>query len=144
MKIRVFLLFLLIFFKGYGLNFSVEPTRFDIDLEIPKTYELFIVNNTGKILRVETEIEKTDKLSLMENISIFPKKLSIKPGRRGTIRFTVRNIEKLEKGKYDDLIVIRELDYNQDNFISNENDENLSFELNFNTEIALHIFGVKN
>lgn len=144
MKIRVLLLFFMIFFKGYGLNFLVEPTRFDVDLENPKTYELFVVNNTGKILRLGIEIEETDKPSLRDNISIFPKKISVKPGRRATFRFTVRNIEKLKKGKYDNLIVIKELDYNQDNFINNENDENLSFELNFNTEIALHIFGEKN
>ena len=133
----------MIFFKGYSLNFSVEPTRFDVDLENPKTYELFIINNTGKVLRIEAEIEETKKSSLMKNISIFPKRISIKPGRRGVVRFTVRNLEALRRGKYDNLIVIKEVDYNQDNFINNEDDKRLSFELNFNTEIALHILGEK-
>lgn len=114
-----------------------------MDLENSKTYELFIINNTGKVLRIETNIEETKKSSLMKNIFIFPKRISIKPGRRGAVRFTVRNLETLKKGKYDNLIVIKELDYNQNNFINNEDDKRLSFELNFNTEIALHILGEK-
>ena len=93
MRKFIILIFLgLLSMISYSLNFSVSPTKFDIDMKQKKTYELEIVNNTGNILRITSFFEKKEGYkSLAENIIVFPKKISIKPGGKKDIRFTIRD-----------------------------------------------------
>ncbi|WP_410207824.1 hypothetical protein [Fusobacterium sp.] len=139
--------FLLIFFfinlNSYSLNFSVSPTKFEIDMEKVKTYTLEIKNNTGIPLRLTVNFEKKEGYEDMsDNIVVFPKKISIKPGGKKELRFTVRNLEKLQKGKYKNLFILREIVPTKGKE-SVYKDKDLIFNLNIITEIALPIYGVK-
>ena len=65
------------------LNFSVSPTKFEVDLSKDGTYEAYLLNNTPTPLRIEvyTEVSKGyEENNLNKNIVIYPKKISIKPG----------------------------------------------------------------
>ena len=145
MKKLIFLIFsILLSISSYSLNFSVSPTKFDIDMTQKKTYELEIINNTGNILRVISFFEKIDGYkSLADNIIIFPKKVSIKPGGKKDIRFTIRDLEKLEAGNYKNLFIIREIEP-QNNEDKTNSSTNFTLDINIITEIALHINGLKN
>ena len=143
-KIMILLIFLIVNLNLFALNFSISPTKFQVDLNNKKTYELTIFNNTGKPLRCVAYIEDVPNMkSLKPNIKIFPPKISIKPGGKNIIRFTIKNIGNLEKGNYDNLLVIKEKKPSM--ILENEdNNEELSFSLNIITEIALHIVGAKD
>ncbi|WP_288217583.1 hypothetical protein [uncultured Fusobacterium sp.] len=144
MRKFIILIFLgLLSMISYSLNFSVSPTKFDIDMKQKKTYELEIVNNTGNILRITSFFEKKEGYkSLAENIIVFPKKISIKPGGKKDIRFTIRDLEKLEAGSYKNLFVIREIESRNNNIEIVDNKDQI-FNINIITEVALHINGVK-
>ncbi|QNM15263.1 MULTISPECIES: hypothetical protein [Fusobacterium] len=144
MRKFIILIFLgLLSMISYSLNFSVSPTKFDIDMKQKKTYELEIVNNTGNILRITSFFEKKEGYkSLAENIIVFPKKISIKPGGKKDIRFTIRDLEKLEAGSYKNLFVIREIEPRNNNIEIVDNKDQI-FNINIITEVALHINGVK-
>lgn len=144
MRKFIILIFLgLLSMISYSLNFSVSPTKFDIDMKQKKTYELEIVNNTGNILRITSFFEKKEGYkSLAENIIVFPKKISIKPGGKKDIRFTIRDLEKLEAGSYKNLFVIREIEPRNNNIEIVDNKDQI-FNINIITEVALHINGMK-
>lgn len=142
-KFIILIFFGLLSMISYSLNFSVSPTKFDIDMKQKKTYELEIVNNTGNILRITSFFEKKEGYkSLAENIIVFPKKISIKPGGKKDIRFTIRDLEKLEAGSYKNLFVIREIEPRNNNIEIVDNKDQI-FNINIITEVALHINGVK-
>lgn len=144
-KIKLLLLFVTFSIVAYSINFSVSPTKFDIDMVRKKTYELEIVNNTGNILRITTYLEQiVGYRSLEENIVVFPKKISIKPGGKKEIRFTIKNLERLEPGIYKNLLVIREIETSNTQNIKFVHNKDLIFNMNIITEVALHINGVKN
>ncbi|WP_270749653.1 hypothetical protein [Fusobacterium hominis] len=144
-KIKLLLLFVTFSIVAYSINFSVSPTKFDIDMVRKKTYELEIVNNTGNILRITTYLEQiAGYRSLEENIVVFPKKISIKPGGKKEIRFTIKNLERLEPGIYKNLLVIREIETSNTQNIKFVHNKDLIFNMNIITEVALHINGVKN
>lgn len=82
--------------------------------------------------------------SLEENIVVFPKKISIKPGGKKEIRFTIKNLERLEPGIYKNLLVIREIETSNTQNIKFVHNKDLIFNMNIITEVALHINGVKN
>lgn len=144
---RKLVLLIFLFFIGirsYSLNFSVSPIKFKIDMEKTRTYSLEVTNNTGKPLRLMAYFEsKEGYKDLSENIVIFPKKISIKPGGKKELRFTVRELDKLEKGKYKNLFVLKEVVPKNGANIDNGN-KDLIFNLNIITEIALPLYGVKN
>lgn len=139
----ILLMFLVVSLNLFALNFSISPTRFQIDLNSKETYELTIFNNTGKPLRCITYIENIPKKkSLKSNIKIFPAKISIKPGGKRIVRFAVKDLKNLEKGNYDNLLVIKEKKPSK--ILKNGvRSEKLNFSLNIITEIALHIVGTK-
>ena len=57
-------------------------------------------------------------------------KISIKPGGKNIIRFTIKNIGNLEKGNYDNLLVIKEKKPSM--ILENEdNNEELSFSFKY-------------
>lgn len=142
-KLGFLLLFCLIGIVSYPLNFSVSPTKFEIDMEKVRTYSLEITNNTGMPLRLAVEFEEKDGYkSMADNIVVFPKKISIKPGRKKEIRFTVRDLERFEKGKYKNLFVLKEIVPKNGTETTDES-KDLIFKLNIITEIALPMYGVK-
>lgn len=140
---KIFFLFYLLLFNIniFALNFSIYPTRFNIDFTKNKTYEMKIINNTGIPLRINIFIEDIKgKKSLKKFIRIFPKKLSIKPGGKNLVRFNFKNIKSLPSGKYDTLLVASEV--KEKDLKIKQNDEH-KFDIKMYTEIALHIGGEK-
>lgn len=125
----------------YSLNFSIVPTRYEIELTKVSTNELYITNNTTEPLRLETYIEKDKKFgenfNLNEDIVIFPKKIFIKPGAKQTVRFRVKPNSKYINGEYKSYIVFKEVPYEIKN--SNNNRANVSLR----TEIGIPIYGFK-
>ena len=90
------------------LNFSVSPTKFEVDLSKDGTYEAYLLNNTPNPLRIEvyTEVPKGyEENNLNKNIVIYPKKISIKPGGKKEIRFKVKGIKNIDKKTYKTLLV---------------------------------------
>lgn len=142
------LLFLVIFginfIISYSLNFSVVPTRFEIELNKVNTDEIYIINNTTESMRLEAYIEG-DKdfgidFNLNSDIIIFPKKIFIKPGERQIVRFRVKPNSKYSDGEYKSYIVFKEVPYDMkstDNITKNLTNVNII------TEIGIPVYGIK-
>lgn len=83
MRKIMFLISAFIFnYSAWSLNFSLAPTKFQVDLSKTSTYEASLINNIAKPLRIKvyTEIPKSyENHNLDENITVFPKIISIKP-----------------------------------------------------------------
>lgn len=102
-KIGVFIIFFIVSVVTYCVNFSVSPTKFEVDLSKNNIFEVHLLNNTSKPLRLEvyTEIPVGyEDSNLNDNIVIFPKKVSIKPGGKKEVRFKVEAIENKEKKNF--------------------------------------------
>ena len=125
------------------LNFSVSPTKFEVDLSKDGTYEAYLLNNTPTPLRIEvyTEVPKGyEENSLNKNIVIYPKKISIKPGGKKEIRFKVKSIKNINKKTYKTLLVFRESLPNIKEKIETRNSR-VNMDLSFITEIAIGVYG---
>lgn len=84
-KIFAFLMTFIIGINLYALNFSVAPTSFKVELKKTVTQEVYIINNTSAPLRIETYLEAAESFenfNLNDNITVFPKMISIKPGAK--------------------------------------------------------------
>lgn len=112
-KIILLISFLCISIISYPLNFSVAPTRFSVDIEKISTNEIYILNNTSNPMRLEAYLENDkvfgENFGLKEQIVIFPKKISIKPGATQTIRFRVKANSNLPDGELKSYIIFKEL-----------------------------------
>lgn len=125
------------------LNFSVSPTKFEVDLSKDGTYEAYLLNNTPTPLRIEvyTEVPKGyEENNLNKNIVIYPKKISIKPGGKKEIRFKVKSIKNINKKTYKTLLVFRESLPNIKEKIETRN-SGINMDLSFITEIAIGVYG---
>ena len=125
------------------LNFSVSPTKFEVDLSKDGTYEAYLLNNTPTPLRIEvyTEVPKGyEENNLNKNIVIYPKKISIKPGGKKEIRFKVKSIKNINKKTYKTLLVFRESLPNIKEKVETRNSR-VNMELSFITEIAIGVYG---
>ena len=125
------------------LNFSVSPTKFEVDLSKDGTYEAYLLNNTPNPLRIEvyTEVPKRyEENNLNKNIVIYPKKISIKPGGKKEIRFKVKSIKNIDKKTFKTLLVFRESLPNIKEKIETRN-SGVNMNLNFITEIAIGVYG---
>ncbi|MDU1910502.1 fimbria/pilus periplasmic chaperone [Fusobacterium sp.] len=141
--------FLMIFTIGtaiYALNFSVAPTSFQVELKKPVTQEVYIINNTPAPLRIETYLEAAesfDNFSLNNNITVFPKMISIKPGSKQTIRFRVKPEAAMKDGEYKSLLVFKEVPQEIKTIVINDKDnKGLSTEVSFITEVAIGVSGI--
>lgn len=142
-KICIVISFFIINIIVYSLNFSVSPTKFEADLSKNNICEVYLLNNTSEPLRIEvyTEIPKGyEKNNLDENIVIYPKKFSIKPGGRKEVRFKVKSRENINKEIFKTLLVFRESLANVKDK-SEIGDTNMNMQLNFITEIAIGVYG---
>ncbi|WP_293958751.1 hypothetical protein [uncultured Fusobacterium sp.] len=140
-KIGVFIIFFIVSVVTYCVNFSVSPTKFEVDLSKNNIFEVHLLNNTSKPLRLEvyTEIPVGyEDSNLNDNIVIFPKKVSIKPGGKKEVRFKVEAIENKEKKNFKTLLVFRE---RLPNLIGESKKGNINMELGFITEIAIGVYG---
>lgn len=135
-KSSIFIIFLTFSIQILALNFSLMPMKFNVDLNLAtrKSYDLKIINESGRPLRTIVYLENV-KNDLKSHIRLFPKKLSIKPAGKGVVRFTIRDLKSLKRGKYDTLIVVREIN------ASKKSDKQIN--INMIMEIALHIRGEK-
>lgn len=144
-KILVILVVVLCSTNLFALSFSIAPTEFDISLDKNQLHEAYIMNNTFSPLRIEIykeDVKGYEDKSITEDIIIFPKIISIRPGGKQLVRFKVKPNPSREKGVYRSLLVFRESPNNVKTISKNENG-NFETKLNFITEIAIGVKGEK-
>ena len=148
--LKKLILIFLLGFKSFSLNFSIAPTEFEVDLNKNSIHEVYVMNNTAEPLRIEAYTEIIPEYlenNLIDDIVIFPKIISIRPGgnRPGgkqTIRFKVKENKNKQIGVYKNLMVFREVP-NRIKKISTNSESQFSTKLSFITEIAIGIKGEK-
>lgn len=131
--------------KIFALSFSVAPTEFDISLDKNQLHEAYIMNNTFSPLRIEVykeDIKGYEDMSMTDDIIIFPKIVSIRPGGKQLVRFKVKPNPERKKGVYRSLLVFRENPNNVKSIAKNK-DNGFETKLNFITEIAIGVKGEK-
>lgn len=144
-RILVILVVVLCSTNLFALSFSIAPTEFDISLDKNQLHEAYIMNNTFSPLRIEIykeDVKGYEDKSITEDIIIFPKIISIRPGGKQLVRFKVKPNPSREKGVYRSLLVFRESLNNIKTISKNENG-NFETKLNFITEIAIGVKGEK-
>lgn len=144
-KIIYILILLLSSTISYSLNFSIAPTKFEIDLNKVATQEAYIINNTSTPLRVEVYLDTADgyeENNLNSNIVIFPKKISIRPGGKQTVRFRAKGTNELKDGKYKSLLVFKEIPA-EIKTTNTKTSNGIVTDFSFITELAVGITGVK-
>lgn len=147
-KLLISFLFLILGVLSYSLNFTVYPTRFEVDSKKVTTEEMTIVNNTNGPLRVEIfpegDVNFGEEYNLNENIKIFPKAVAIKPGSRQTVRFRVKPSEKMKDGEYRSYITFKEIPYEIKTTSTEEQKEasGISTGVKFITEVSIPVFSI--
>lgn len=140
---KLFFIYICLYNIILALNFSVAPTGFNLDLKQNLTNEVYLINNTAKPLRIEvfTEVpESYEDYNFNENIVIFPKMISIKPGGKQTVRFKIKKNSNMKDGEYKSLLVFRE----KPSEIKSEDIKNttgLTTNISFITELAIAVKG---
>lgn len=140
---RIFLYFFFLFNIAFGLNFSVAPTGFELDLKKSTTNEVYLINNTSQPLRIEVFTETPESYedsNFEDRITIFPKVFSIKPGSKQTIRFKIKTDKDMKDGEYKSLLVFREKK-NEIKYDDKTKEKNLSSNISLITEIAIGVTG---
>lgn len=145
-KILFFLILGINYILSFSLDFSVVPTRFEINLEKMTTNEIYVTNNTSEPMKLEAYIEGdkgfgTD-FNINDDIVIFPKKIFIKPAGRQIVRFRVKPNSKYSSGEYKSYIVFKEVPYEIK--ATGENLVNGSLtNVSLITEIGIPVYGSK-
>ncbi|WP_349764048.1 molecular chaperone [Fusobacterium sp. SYSU M8D902] len=139
---KICILLIILYNTVLGLNFSVAPTSFQLDLEKNQTNEVYLINNTSEPLRIEVFTEAPESYennNFNDRITIFPKVFSIKPGAKQTVRFKIKIDKDMDIGEYKSLLVFRE----KKSEIKAENGKSIGFSTNlsFITELAIGITG---
>lgn len=143
-KIVILIQFIYFSIASWGLNFSIAPTKFEVDLSKSTNHEVHLINNTAKPLRIEVYTEAPasyEKYNLNNNITVFPKMISIKPGAKQEVRFRVKPTENIKDGEYRSLLVFKEVTGNIKTKV--EKIAGMTTELEFITEVAINVSGVK-
>lgn len=144
-KIFLFLVILTVSILSYTANFSVAPTRFELDINKTATNEVYVINNTAKPLRIETYFEEDkefgEKYNLNSNIAVFPKTVAIKPGAKQVVRFRVKPGKDLEDGEHKSYIVFREVPPEIKTAGEKEESESGSTNISVLTELGISIYG---
>lgn len=147
-KLATSLLFFILGVMSYSLNFTVYPTRFEVDSKRVTTEEMTIVNNTNGPLRVEIypegDIEFGEEYNLNSNIKLFPKAVAVKPGGKQAVRFRVKPDAKMKDGEYRSYITFKEIPYDIKSTVSEEKKEaeGVTTGINFITEISIPVFSI--
>ncbi|MFK4784969.1 molecular chaperone [Fusobacterium sp. MFO224] len=128
-----------------AFNFSVAPTRFEVSLDKIATNEVILMNNTAEPMRVSTFLEAPDgygKYNLNENIKLYPKMVSIKPGGRQIVRFRVKPSPNMEPGEYKSYIVFKEKEGQIKKVETNvEETTGIGVQIKMLAEIGISIYG---
>lgn len=111
-KLYISMIFCLFSMRAQGFNFSVAPTRFEVNLDKIVTNEITLLNNTTKPMRIESFIETApgyEKSDLNESIKLYPKLVSIKPGGKQVVRFRIKPKGNMKDGEYKSYVVFKEI-----------------------------------
>lgn len=143
-KLYIFFTFIIFGIISYGANFSVAPTRFELDINKVATNEVHIFNNTSKPLRIETYLESDknfgEKYNLNKNIAVFPKVIAIKPGAKQVVRFRVKPSKDLAEGENKSYLVFKELPRNIKT-TAPQNSDGSTTNISILTELGISIYG---
>ncbi|MCF2627840.1 fimbria/pilus periplasmic chaperone [Fusobacterium mortiferum] len=143
-KIITLCLFIIIGTLSFALNFTIYPTKFEVDLSKSSTQEMYIVNNTDSPLRVgiapESDKKFGENYNLNSNIKVFPKVVSVKPAGKQIVRFRVIPDKNLKDGEYKSYITFTEIPAEIKR--SEEVSENISSEVQMITAIMISVYGV--
>lgn len=143
-KIIILCLFIIIGTLSFALNFTIYPTKFEVDLSKSSTQEMYIVNNTDSPLRVgiapESDKKFGENYNLNSNIKVFPKVVSVKPAGKQIVRFRVIPDKNLKDGEYKSYITFTEIPAEIKR--SEEVSENISSEVQMITAIMISVYGV--
>lgn len=148
MKKLLFVILLLnISILSYSLNFSVAPTGFSVELNKPSTHEITIINNTSEPLRLNATFQADpafgDKYNINENLTIFPKTISLKPAGKQMVRFRVKPDSKIQDGEYKSMLTLTEEPGEIKTIADNTGNSGVSSNLKFITEISIGVYGYK-
>lgn len=111
-KLYISIIFCFFSMIAQGFNFSVAPTRFEVNLDKIITNEITLLNNTTKPMRIESFIETApgyEKSDLNESIKLYPKLVSIKPGGKQVVRFRIKPESNMKDGEYKSYVVFKEI-----------------------------------
>lgn len=144
-KVYIFFILALLEIISYGANFSVAPTRFELDLNKIATNEVHVFNNTSKPLRIETYTESDksfgEKYNLNKNIAVFPKVIAIKPGAKQVVRFRVKPSKELAEGENKSYLVFKELPPNIKTTAPKNSEGETATNISILTELGISIYG---
>lgn len=144
-KIYLLLIIFITSTCSYAANFSVAPTRFEINIDKVATNEVYVLNNTSQPLRIETyfesDVEFGKKYNLNSSIAVFPKVIAIKPGAKQVVRFRVKPGKDLEAGEYKSYIVFREVPPEIKSTSERTKTQNAATNVAILTELGISIYG---
>lgn len=142
-KITIIGLFILLGITTFALNFSIYPTKFELDLSKSSVQEVYIVNNTDLPLRIgiapESDKNFGEDYNLNSNIKVFPKTVSIKPAGKQVVRFRVTPDKNIKEGEYKSYITFTEIPPKIKT--SNENSDTIKSEVQMITAIMISVYG---
>lgn len=142
-KILILSLFIVISVVSSALNFSIYPTKFEVDLSKNSIQEMYIVNNTDLPLRVgiapESDKNFGEEYNLNSNIKVFPKTVSVKPAGKQVVRFRVTPSENIKEGEYKSYITFTEIP--SEIKTTKESSENIRSEVQMITAIMISVYG---
>ena len=144
-KLNLFFILLILNLFTYGANFSVAPTRFELDVNRIATNEVYILNNTSKPLRIETYTESDkafgENYNLNKNITVFPKVIALKPGAKQVIRFRVKPTEDLAEGENKSYLIFKEVPGEIKTTGTKESNGESTTNVSILTELGISIYG---
>ena len=149
MKKIIFIInFIIISMVSYSLNFSVAPTKFQVDLSKVATQEAYVINNTTQPMRIETYLENDENFgenfTMIDDIVVFPKKIAIKAGGTQVVRFRVKPRQDMPEGELKTYITFKEVPQEIKNTNSTEKKgEMMGAGVGLLTEISVPIYGYK-
>ncbi|MGL5951307.1 MAG: hypothetical protein ACRCZH_07810 [Cetobacterium sp.] len=114
--------FFIVFFNtliSSEFNFSVAPTKVEIDMKRDFVSEIFLINNTDRELKLfpyfETPLEYENH-SMEGMLEIFPKLIRIEPGKEKIVKIFFekdKNFEVIKGKEYKSYIIFKELPSNK-------------------------------
>lgn len=129
----------------FALNFTVYPVRFDVDSAKVSTREVILVNNTLEPLRIEAYPRSDEEFgkdyNLNNNIVLFPKVISIKPGGTQVVRFRVKPDKKFQNGEYKSYLTFKEQP-SEIKTTSKEQEGGVSSNIQFITQISVPVYSL--
>ena len=140
-KKMILALFLITNIVAMAFNFSVAPTRFELNLDKINTNEIVLINNTSDPMRLESFLEAPkgyEKYNLNDNIKLYPKMVAIKPGGKQLVRFRVKPSKNMVDGEYKSYIVFKEVPLK---LKDKKTKGKLDVQIKMITEVGISVYG---